>query len=27
VWRLAKATTVWSMAQTIEVPIQYGSSS
>jgi hypothetical protein len=27
VWRLAKATTVWSSAQTIEVPIQYGSSS
>lgn len=26
VWRLAKAATVWSAAQTIKVPIQYGSS-
>jgi hypothetical protein len=27
VWQLAKATTVWSRTQTIEVPIQLGSSS
>lgn len=27
VWRLAKASAVWSDAQTIKVPIQYGSSS
>jgi hypothetical protein len=26
VWRLAKASTVWSEVQTIKVPIQYGSS-